>query len=65
MSRIARMMQARKAARAWQMQFDALAPKPGDVAPDFELRDVNGENPVRLSGFRERRPVALVFGSYT
>ena len=58
-------IRARKKAKAWQERFDALAPKPGDVAPDFELRDVNGENPVRLSAFRGQRPVALVFGSYT
>lgn len=51
--------------RAWQKRFDALAPKVGDIAPDFELRDVNGENPVRLSDFQGRKPVALIFGSYT
>ena len=52
-------------AHAWQDRHDPLAPKPGDMAPDFELRDANGENPVRLSDFRGRKPVALVFGSYT
>jgi len=51
--------------RAWQKKFDARAPKVGDVAPDFELRDVKGENPVRLSDFRGRKPVALIFGSFT
>ncbi|MBI4296562.1 MAG: hypothetical protein HY667_05550 [Chloroflexi bacterium] len=50
--------------RAWQEQLDALAPKVGDIAPDFELYDVNGEGPVHLSDFREQ-PVALIFGSYT
>jgi len=35
------------------------------VAPDFELRDVNNENAVRLSDFRGKKPVALVFGSFT
>ena len=65
MPSIARMMQSRKTARAWQKRYDAFAPKPGDVAPDFELRDVNGENPVRLSDFRGLKPVTLVFGSYT
>lgn len=59
------MINDRKAARAWQERHDARAPKPGDVAPDFELRDVNGENPVRLSDFRGRKPVALIFGSFT
>ena len=54
-----------KKSRAWQKRFDALAPKAGDIAPDFELRDVNAENPVRLSNFRGRKPVALIFGSFT
>ncbi len=42
------------------------APNVGDVAPDFEL-PVLGDRArtVRLSGFRGKRPVALVFGSYT
>ena len=55
----------RKEHKAWQKRFDALAPKAGDVAPDFELRDVNGENSVRLSDFQGQKPVALIFGSYT
>jgi hypothetical protein len=55
----------RKEARARQKQFDALAPKVGDLAPDFELRDAKGENPVRLSQFRGRKPAALIFGSFT
>ena len=58
-------VQSRRKAEAWQERFDALAPKPGDIAPDFELRDVDGENPVRLSDFQGRRPVALIFGSFT
>ena len=51
--------------KSWQKHFDAHAPQPGDLAPDFELRDVNGENPVRLSDFRGNKPVALIFGSFT
>lgn len=58
-------IQLRKKAKARQERLDARAPKPGDVAPDFELRDVNGENPVRLSDFRGQKPVALIFGSFT
>ena len=49
----------------WQTTHDAQAPKVGEVAPDFELRDSDGQNPVRLSDYRGRRPVALVFGSFT
>ncbi len=55
----------RRKLKTQQEQFDALAPKVGDVAPDFELRDVNGLNPVRLSDFCGQKPVALVFGSFT
>jgi hypothetical protein len=55
----------REEATSWQDQYDPLAPKLGSFAPDFELRDINGNNPVRLSGFRGKRPVALVFGSFT
>ena len=51
--------------RAWQKKYNSLAPKARDEAPDFELRDANGENPVRLSDFRGKKPVALIFGSFT
>ena len=58
-------LDARKRARAKQKELDARAPKAGDRAPDFCLRDVAGENPVSLSDFRGHKPVALVFGSFT
>jgi hypothetical protein len=51
--------------RAWQKRYDLLAPNVGDMAPDFELSDANGENALRLSDFRGKKPVALIFGSYT
>ena len=50
---------------AWHQKYDPQAPKAGDVAPDFCLRDVRGENPLGLSDFRGQKPVALVFGSFT
>lgn len=51
-------------------------PKVGQVAPDFELPKIgnqkNGEKGVpakpeliKLSSFRNKKPVALIFGSYT
>ena len=49
----------------WHRQYDPQAPKKGELAPDFELRDASGGNPVRLSGFRGKNPVALIFGSFT
>jgi len=58
-------LRARKEMKTWQDHYDALAPKAGDIAPDFELSDVSGENTMRLSDFRGKKPVALIFGSYT
>ncbi len=55
----------RQSARRWQFRYDDNAPKVGDIAPDFSLLDSNGQNPVRLSDFRHKKPVALVFGSFT
>ncbi|MDH3685425.1 MAG: hypothetical protein OEP95_04325 [Myxococcales bacterium] len=49
----------------WQLANDVRSPKVGDLAPDFELQDPSGEETIRLSSFRGKRPVALVFGSYT
>lgn len=37
----------------------------GDPAPDFELPTLDDDETVRLVSLLERRPVALVFGSYT
>lgn len=39
--------------------------KAGDAAPDFTLATLDGKQKVKLSGFRGKRPVALIFGSYT
>jgi hypothetical protein len=49
----------------WQRSADRATPRVGDLAPDFSLQDPSGEVAVRLSDFRGKRPVALVFGSYT
>ena len=54
-----------KKEKAWQRKYDANAPKVADLAPDFELTDVSGEHRVRLSDSQGRKPVALVFGSFT
>ena len=55
----------RHEATIWQKKFDPQAPKVGDLAPDFELYGIGGEERVRLSEFRQHKPVALVFGSFT
>ena len=59
------MIKDRKTATAWQKKYDLQAPKVGDIAPDFNLRDANGQNPVRLSDYRKKMPVVIIFGSFT
>lgn len=46
-------------------QRDATGPNEGDTPPDFELKRLHSEETVRLSSFKGKRPVALIFGSYT
>lgn len=54
----------------------AVAPSEGDLAPDFALellipkkkgktRESDETEKIRLSSFKGKKPVALVFGSYT
>jgi hypothetical protein len=50
---------------ALQRERDRAAPKVGDLAPDFSLPDSTGTHTVTLSDYRGRRPVALIFGSFT
>ncbi len=46
--------------------IEAQSVKQGDLAPDFTLPRLTGHGaPVTLSSHRGKRPVALVFGSYT
>jgi peroxiredoxin len=37
----------------------------GDLAPDFELPRLDGDDTVHLGSLLGERPVALIFGSYT
>jgi hypothetical protein len=39
--------------------------KVGDPAPDFSLTCLETNAPVRLSSFQGKKPVVLIFGSYT
>lgn len=59
------MINNRQQASSWQKKYDAHAPRVGDLAPDFELRDTAGLNPIRLSELIGERPIALIFGSFT
>ena len=39
--------------------------KVGDAAPDFTLADPKGKKETKLSSFQDKKPVVLIFGSYT
>ena len=45
--------------------FNADLPKVGELAPDFELRSPDGLKTVRLSSFRGKKPVVLIFGCFS
>lgn len=52
------------------LDWEATSVKPGEPAPDFTLPWLNGSDPERgstltLSSHFGKRPVALIFGSYT
>ncbi len=44
---------------------DEMGPNVGDVPPDFDLKLVGSKERVRLSSFKDEKPIALIFGSYT
>lgn len=44
---------------------DDMGPTLGQKPPDFNLKLLGSDERVRLSDYRGKRPVALVFGSYT
>lgn len=54
----------RKAGQALMAAREGHVPRVGEEAPDFTLRTPTGQA-VRLGDFRDRRPVVLVFGSWT
>jgi len=51
--------------QGWQKENNPNVPKVGEMAPDFELTDVTGSRTARLSDFRGKKPVVLLFGSFT
>ena len=44
---------------------DEMGPQVGDYPPNFSLKRLDTDTRERLSSFRGKQPVALVFGSYT
>ena len=55
----------RKKVMGRQKMLNTEAPKVGDLAPDFTLSNISGAESITLSDFHGKKPVALVFGSYT
>ena len=41
------------------------APKVGDKAPLFKLKSLDGKTETELKAFKDKKPVVLIFGSYT
>lgn len=39
--------------------------KSGQIAPDFRLNTSDGKKSFRLSSYKNKKPVVLIFGSYT
>jgi hypothetical protein len=40
-------------------------PRPGQLAPDFTLPTPDGKKPITLSDYQGKKPVVLIFGSFT
>ncbi len=47
------------------LHIQDTAPKPGEEAPDFELKTADGKGSIRLSSFRGKKPVVLIFGCFS
>ena len=47
------------------MRRDQMGPHEGEAPPNFNLQRMGSEERVELSSFKSKKPVALVFGSYT
>lgn len=56
--------QRREAQRGQSMRGDSGL-KVGEAAPTFVLKSLDGKSETNLSDYRHRKPVVLLFGSYT
>ncbi len=56
---------ALQAALSHLIERDEQGPAFGEIAPDFSLKQLGTDERISLSGFRGKRPVGLIFGSYT
>jgi hypothetical protein len=48
-----------------QLGWFEEGPKLGDLAPDFTLEKHDQSGKITLSDFQEKKPVVLIFGSFT
>ena len=60
-----KLMESLEEQNAWQNYWNQFAPKTGQPAVDFELKDIEGKETFRLSDYKGKKPVALIFGSFT
>ena len=44
---------------------DANALKVGQQAPQFTLKSLDGKSETRLKDYQDKKPIVLIFGSYT
>ena len=51
--------------RRMRVRADDGAPKVGDVAPLFKLKLLDGKKEVDLNELVGKKPIILIFGSYT
>ena len=49
--------------RGWKKVNPPL--KVGEVAPTFKLKSLDGKSETNLASFKGKKPVVLIFGSYT
>jgi len=55
---------AKKMVKDFRNRKDA-APVVGSEAPNFKLKRLHSEDTIELASFKGKKPVVLVFGSYT
>ena len=56
---------AQEPPRQGRNRDDQAAPQVGQPAPLFKLKSLDGQAETELAEFQGKRPVVLIFGSYT
>ena len=63
--KLSRAEQGRSATRNRGRRTATRAPQKGEVAPAFTLKTLDGKKTESLATYKGKKPVALIFGSYT